>query len=90
MKKLKGLLLELVCTAVLLCACTAAQLAVPGEEPSQALTWQEQYDLGIRYLSEGKNGSLRTIQTSKASLTVPTIRTTDSRAAILTARTGSA
>lgn len=35
-----------------LCACTAAQTG-PGAEASKAPTWQEQYDLGVRYLSEG-------------------------------------
>ena len=36
-----------------LCACAAAQLGTPGDEPSQAPTWQELYDMGVRYLSEG-------------------------------------
>lgn len=36
-----------------LCACTAAQSEAPGAETSQTPTWQEQYDLGVRYLSEG-------------------------------------
>ena len=36
-----------------LCACTAAQPEDSSGEPSQGPTWQEQYDLGVRYLSEG-------------------------------------
>lgn len=36
-----------------LCACTAAQPDAPSAEVSQGPTWQEQYDLGVRYLSEG-------------------------------------
>ena len=36
-----------------LCACTAAQPADQGAGASQGPTWQEQYDLGVRYLSEG-------------------------------------
>ena len=38
--------------AFLLPACTAGQPEAT-EEPSQAPTWQEQYDLGVRYLSDG-------------------------------------
>ena len=36
-----------------LCACTVAQPEDQGAGASQGLTWQEQYDLGVRYLSEG-------------------------------------
>ena len=40
-----------------LCACSSAQPENPSEESSpsstQSPTWQEQYDLGVRYLSEG-------------------------------------
>lgn len=36
-----------------LCACTAAQPDDQGEMASQELTWQDYYDLGLRYLSEG-------------------------------------
>lgn len=36
-----------------LCACTAAQPEDQGAGASQGPTWQEQYDLGVRYLSEG-------------------------------------
>lgn len=36
-----------------LCACTTEQSEDQGAEESQAPTWQEQYDLGVRYLSEG-------------------------------------
>lgn len=52
MRKLLGLLIVLT-LSLCLCACSAAQPDAPGEEPSQAPTWQEQYDLGVRYLSEG-------------------------------------
>lgn len=52
MKKISALLLALVLS---LCACSATptQSEAPGPEVSQGPTWQEQYDLGIRYLSEG-------------------------------------
>lgn len=42
-KRIVGLLLALV-SALTLCACGQKKLA---------LSWQEQYDLGVRYLSEG-------------------------------------
>lgn len=38
---------------LILCACTAAQLEVGAAQASQSPTYQEQYDLGLRYLSEG-------------------------------------
>jgi len=53
MKITHSLLLELMCAAILLCGCSVAQPGDPGAEASWALTWQEQYDLGVRYLSEG-------------------------------------
>lgn len=34
-------------------ACIAAQPKGQGDKPSQGSAWQEQYDLGVRYLSEG-------------------------------------
>lgn len=43
----------IICLMLLLPACAADQPGGTDEEPSQALTWQEQYDLGVRYLSEG-------------------------------------
>ena len=42
-----------ICTMFLLPACTAGQPGSTAGEPSQGSTWQEQYDLGVRYLSEG-------------------------------------
>lgn len=36
-----------------MCACTADQSGDPDAGTSQGPTWQEQYDLGVRYLSEG-------------------------------------
>lgn len=39
--------------AILLTACMASWPGITAAEPSQAPTWQEQYDLGVRYLSEG-------------------------------------
>ena len=39
--------------AMLLTACMASRPGITAAEPSQAPTWQEQYDLGVRYLSEG-------------------------------------
>ena len=36
-----------------LCACTAVQSEGLESAVSQTLTWQEQYELGVRYLSEG-------------------------------------
>jgi len=36
-----------------LCACTSSQPEGSEAEETQAPTWQEQYDLGVRYLSEG-------------------------------------
>lgn len=36
-----------------LCACAATQSEGQTAEISQGSTWQEQYDLGVRYLSEG-------------------------------------
>lgn len=41
-----------ICVMLLLSACTAGSSGKSAEE-SQAPTWQEQYDLGVRYLSEG-------------------------------------
>ncbi len=44
-----------ICMVLLLSACTTAQPKdnSQGIETPQAPTWQEQYDLGVRYLSEG-------------------------------------
>lgn len=42
-----------ICITLLLPACAVGQQGSTAEEPSQAPTWQEQYDLGVRYLSEG-------------------------------------
>ena len=44
-----------VCLALGLCACGSKAETAPVEEApvEQAPTWQEQYDLGVRYLSEG-------------------------------------
>lgn len=51
MKKVFCLVLA---AAMLLCACSAKDdLAVPVREAMQAPSWQAQYDLGVRYLSEG-------------------------------------
>ena len=52
MKKLRYIWIA-ICTILLLSACTASELGGTAEEPSQGPTWQEQYDLGVRYLSEG-------------------------------------
>ena len=52
MKKFKYIYLA-ICLIFRLSACTAGQPGGTAEEPSHAPTWQEQYDLGIRYLSEG-------------------------------------
>lgn len=38
---------------LMLCACTVAQPESQSAGASQGPTWQEQYDLGVRYLSEG-------------------------------------
>lgn len=45
-------LYTLLALVVGLCSCTAARSA-PNEDAPQGLTWQEQYDLGMRYLTEG-------------------------------------
>lgn len=51
MKKVFFLVLA---AAMLFCACTAASdTAEPANETMQAPSWQTQYDLGVRYLSEG-------------------------------------
>ena len=42
-----------ICLMLLLSACTAGQMGSTAGEPSQGHTWQEQYDLGVRYLSDG-------------------------------------
>ena len=54
MKRICGLLLS-ICLALNLCACGGAPSAsVPADVgTTETLSWQEQYDLGIRYLSEG-------------------------------------
>lgn len=52
MKTYRGIWL-IFCLIFLLSACTAGQPDGTAEEASQGATWQEQYDLGIRYLSEG-------------------------------------
>ena len=52
MKKLKYVWL-IICLTLLPSACAADQPGDTTEEPSQGPTWQEQYDLGVRYLSEG-------------------------------------
>lgn len=50
----KALFLLLAAAAMLFCACTAApDTAEPANEIMQAPSWQAQYDLGVRYLSEG-------------------------------------
>ena len=50
MKRIFGFIL-VICLILSLCACgQKADTSVPAESAS---TWQEQYDLGIRYLSEG-------------------------------------
>ena len=51
MKKVFFLVLA---AAMLFCACTAKDgLAESAQETMQAPSWQAQYDLGVRYLSEG-------------------------------------
>lgn len=52
MKKISALFMVLILTQGL-CACTATQPEEHGAEASQGPTWQEQYGLGVRYLSEG-------------------------------------
>jgi len=52
MKKIIALLSALV-LILGLCACTATEPEAPATDTSQGPTWQEQYDLGVRYLSEG-------------------------------------
>lgn len=50
----KGIVLFVILALILdLCACVASQLDAPDAETSQGPIWQEQYDLGVRYLSEG-------------------------------------
>lgn len=51
MRKLHNLLL-IACLVCLLSGCAASQ-PDSTEEPSRGTTWQEQYDLGVRYLSDG-------------------------------------
>lgn len=52
MKKSGWILLSI--TLLLFCACGSVQPEeTPSEQAPQVLTWQEQYDLGVRYLSEG-------------------------------------
>lgn len=38
---------------LLLCACSRSSVAGEENEETNSSTWQEQYDLGVRYLSEG-------------------------------------
>ena len=52
MKKLRHAWIA-ICIMFLLSACAAGQPEDTAGEPSQGPTWQEQYDLGVRYLSEG-------------------------------------
>lgn len=52
MKELRYIWL-IICLMLLLPACAAGQPGSTAGEPSQDFTWQEQYDLGVRYLSEG-------------------------------------
>ena len=50
----KVFFLLFVAAAMLFCACTAKDgLAESAQETMQAPSWQAQYDLGVRYLSEG-------------------------------------
>lgn len=50
----KAFFLLFIAAAMLFCACTAKDsLAEPAQETMQAPSWQAQYDLGVRYLSEG-------------------------------------
>lgn len=49
---MKRFLMVLVCLTLLLETCACGQ-GTPAKQAQEALTWQEQYDLGIRYLSEG-------------------------------------
>ena len=42
----------MICLTLLLPSCTASQTDST-EQPAQGPTWQEQYDLGVRYLAEG-------------------------------------
>lgn len=51
----KRLLLTMICLALMLGVCACGQGAPAGQEQQEqsAPTWQEQYDLGVRYLSEG-------------------------------------
>ena len=51
MKKFRYICL-IICLLLLLSACAANQSISTAEESSQGPTWQEQYDLGVRYLSE--------------------------------------
>lgn len=49
----KAFFLLFAAAAMLFCACTAKDgLAKPAQETMQAPSWQAQYDLGVRYLSE--------------------------------------
>lgn len=52
MKKITALFMTLAFVLNLF-ACAATQPGNLGEEPTQGPTWQEQYDLGVHYLSEG-------------------------------------
>lgn len=47
------ILLTILALIFSLCACTSTQSETIEGEAFQGLTWQEQYDLGVRYLSEG-------------------------------------
>ena len=52
MKRICSLFLSL-CLVLGLCACGQKAEEAPAATPVETTTWQEQYDLGIRYLSEG-------------------------------------
>lgn len=48
-----GTYVLIICLMLLLSTCTAGQPGNATEQSSQGPTWKEQYDLGVRYLSEG-------------------------------------
>lgn len=52
MKKIKVLLLLILSLSMCACGSNSAT-TVEGAEKEHVMTWQEQYDLGVRYLSEG-------------------------------------
>ena len=48
---MKRVVYSMLALVLLLCSC--GQPSTIGEKENNILTWQEQYDLGVRYLSEG-------------------------------------